>query len=305
MLRIVAAGLCSLAFVGHLANAGPLHDAARDGNLQEVKKLIAAGEDVNKRNRLLGLPLHQAAANGNIEITKELIDAGADVNVMHRTFGSPLHTAALKGNTEIALSLLAHGANVDVRQQDGSTPLHLAAAAGDAELIEALVSAGADVNARMTRAAEFAGDYLATHAAAANGHLEIVALLRSLGAQELKVEPITGFLRNADIEAGREAFFASGSENGCQLCHSLVAGDGNPIRGPNLAGIIYRPKVSDSGYDYSDALLRLGGFWSLAELNGFIAAPLDYAPGSRMDILGIRDPQKRANIISFLISEFQ
>lgn len=78
-------------FVSHAA-AGPLHNATRDGNVDQVKLLIASGEDVNKRDRTLGWPLHQAALNDSVEIAELLIAAGADVNVEHRT--GPMRTFA-------------------------------------------------------------------------------------------------------------------------------------------------------------------------------------------------------------------
>ncbi len=40
-----------LAVFNTQAVAGPLHDAARDGDVERVKTLIAEGEDVNKRNQ--------------------------------------------------------------------------------------------------------------------------------------------------------------------------------------------------------------------------------------------------------------
>ena len=50
-----------------------------------------------------------------------------------------------------------------------------------------------------------------------------------------------------------------------------------------------------------EALVRLGGVWTVAELNAFIAGPLDYAPGSGMEFWGVSDPTERANIIAYLM----
>ncbi len=41
------------ALASHAA-AGPLHDAVKDGDIEQVKLLIAQGEDANKRDRNLG-----------------------------------------------------------------------------------------------------------------------------------------------------------------------------------------------------------------------------------------------------------
>lgn len=59
----------------------PLHTAARDGNLDEVRRLLAAGADPNFREAGDNTtPLHWAAASRQTEIVRALLDAGADVH---------------------------------------------------------------------------------------------------------------------------------------------------------------------------------------------------------------------------------
>ena len=60
-----------------------LLDAAWDGNIEAVKKHLAAGTDVNAKNEWgdgESTPLHYAAFNGHKEIAELLIAKGADVN---------------------------------------------------------------------------------------------------------------------------------------------------------------------------------------------------------------------------------
>jgi hypothetical protein len=57
-----------------------LHRAARDGDVQAARDLIARGADINKRADNRWTPLHTAARYENTEIIKILIDAGADAN---------------------------------------------------------------------------------------------------------------------------------------------------------------------------------------------------------------------------------
>ncbi len=96
------------------ANAGPLHDAVRDGDIAVLRDLIAAGEDLEAQDKLVGTALHWAALTGNAKAALELIVAGADVNGapdVDPVFPStPLELAIRSGLDEIADMLRAAGA---------------------------------------------------------------------------------------------------------------------------------------------------------------------------------------------------
>ncbi len=96
------------------ANAGPLHDAVKDGDIAGLRDLIAVGEDLEAQDRFVGTALHWAALTGNAKAALELIVAGADVNrapdvdpVFPTT---PLENAIARGWDEIADMLRAAGA---------------------------------------------------------------------------------------------------------------------------------------------------------------------------------------------------
>ena len=85
-----------------------VHVAADLGNLEAVKKHLAAGANVNeKRDRVT--PLHEAAIDGHKEIAELLIAAGADVNAKDRRGGTPLDDAIMRKHTETADLLRKHG----------------------------------------------------------------------------------------------------------------------------------------------------------------------------------------------------
>jgi len=74
-----------------------IRKAVRDGNIEEVKKAIAAGKDVNAEDDKGITALHSAAMMGHIEIADLLIAKGADVNAKDEITGwTPLHYAASK-----------------------------------------------------------------------------------------------------------------------------------------------------------------------------------------------------------------
>ena len=74
--------------------------------------------------------------------------AGTDVNAKDRIELTPLHFAAIGGNKEVNKLLLAKGADVNAKAVRGWTPLFEAVVNGHKEIVELLITNGADVNAK-------------------------------------------------------------------------------------------------------------------------------------------------------------
>ena len=91
------------------AVAGPLHDAAKEGDLVTIKSLIAEGFDVNTVDNNEMTPLHLAAQIGYKEIAEILILKGANVNAKTKSGTTPLHSAAREGHKEVEDLLIKHG----------------------------------------------------------------------------------------------------------------------------------------------------------------------------------------------------
>ncbi|MAM21981.1 MAG: hypothetical protein CL390_08725 [Acidiferrobacteraceae bacterium] len=70
--------------------------------------------------------LRKACKKGDIEAVKQHLAAGADVDTKDKDRGTPLHDAAWKGQKEIAELLIAAGADVNAKVKRGFTPLDLA-----------------------------------------------------------------------------------------------------------------------------------------------------------------------------------
>ena len=97
-----------------------------------------------------GESIHEAAEDGNIEAVKQHIAAGTDVNAKDKYGESPLLFAATFGHKEIAELLIANGADVNTKiDKIGMTPLHIATGQGYKEIVELLIAKGADVNAKV------------------------------------------------------------------------------------------------------------------------------------------------------------
>ena len=83
-----------------------IHEAAMYGNIEAVKKHLAAGTDVNA-NDGGWTPLRAAASNGHKEVIELLIANGADVNAKDNAGTTTLDWAKYK--PEIANLLRKHG----------------------------------------------------------------------------------------------------------------------------------------------------------------------------------------------------
>ena len=93
-----------------------MYDAAEVGNIDAVKQHLAAGTDVNARDKDGWTPLHPASYEGHQEIVELLIGKGADVNARvelgPQQGMTPLDSANNSGRTEIADLLRKHGGKI-------------------------------------------------------------------------------------------------------------------------------------------------------------------------------------------------
>jgi len=151
-----------------------LRQAAKDGDLERLKKLIAEGADVNATDEKGWTPLHLASYRGHADVVKLLIDHDASVNVQNEEGRTPLHYAGRRDHRGIAELLLAKGANVNAKDINGDTPLHITVEAGYKRVAELLIDEGADINAKSK------SGWTPLHRAV--GNHDLVKLLISKGA---------------------------------------------------------------------------------------------------------------------------
>jgi cytochrome c len=84
----------------------------------------------------------------------------------------------------------------------------------------------------------------------------------------------------------------------CKACHKLE--DGANGTGPHLFGVVDRAVGSVAGYGYSGALGAVADVWDADHLNGFLANPKSYAPGTKMGFAGLKNVDDRANLVAYL-----
>lgn len=144
----------------------PLLFAARVGDVESAKLLIAAGADVNEAQPDGVSALVAAAHSGHTALGALLLDKGADPNAAEAGY-TPLHAAIDRSDLELVKQLLSHGANPDIRlakgtpaRRDsndfqlatrliGSTAYLLAAKFVEVDIMRALAAGGADVQLTM------------------------------------------------------------------------------------------------------------------------------------------------------------
>lgn len=85
----------------------------------------------------------------------------------------------------------------------------------------------------------------------------------------------------------------------CLACHAYEP-DEAPLEGPTLWGVVGRQIASVDGFEYSDALRRHPGTWDRQTLDRFLSNPQAFAPGTRMDMGGVRNETERAEVLDFL-----
>lgn len=153
-----------------------LHTAASQGLLDEMKKLLDKGADVNARSKYEGYtPLHAAAEANAYHAVELLLARKAEVNVKDDFGRTPLHSVAKGGSVDIARLLVEKGAEVNATDVTGNTPMHVASGAGQTPIVLLLLSKGGNVNARSQLGA--------TPLDCAERNPQMQGLLRSNGAK--------------------------------------------------------------------------------------------------------------------------
>jgi hypothetical protein len=127
----------------------------------------------------LQLRLWEAARDGNLSDIRETLKLGADANLIVDDSFPPLQTAATTGKTDAARLLLDNGAQVNRVADFENTALNAAASYGHTDVVRLLLDRGADVCYKSTVGT--AGDI-----ALLRGHKELAEFLKAAEAAKCK-----------------------------------------------------------------------------------------------------------------------
>jgi ankyrin repeat protein len=264
--------------------------AAREGDLESARRLLAAGADVNQTTEYGWTPLLTAVNNRNYEVARLLIEHGADVNRANKGGWTPLYLATDNRNIEggdypvpkadmdhLALIrlLLEKGANPNARikdntltrtiftmqwfYEDGATAFLRAAQSSDTALMSLLLEHGADPkiatnhgDTALTAAAGIGWVDGVTYEHSAKANVDAVRMLLDLG-----LDP------NAANAEGRTPLMGAALKGRTEVIQLLVdrgarldardrGSRDTHIPGATVAGLTWQ------ALDYAEGLVRVG-----------------------------------------------
>lgn len=208
--------------------AQSLNAAIREGELKQVKALLASGANINAQDADGTTPLMHAVVNAGADCVKLLLDKGADPNISNNAGATALmwavgdvqkvqlllakgaHVNAVSKEEKSALrlaanlpnslavvkALLAKGANVNQADKRGFTPLVTAGFAGNLEMVQLLLAKGADPKAKT----KFGATYLIAITNSTNIAAVKWAVAQGLDVKDKKEDLLTGPAMNGALD---------------------------------------------------------------------------------------------------------
>ena len=149
-----------------------IHQAASDGDIEQVRLLISRRADIDVHNEAGDTPLHIAVKKDHMQLVRFLIDQGAAIDAKNNDQKTPLdivllrpprmeivellvekgasistiHAAAFVGYLEKIRSFMEGGTDIGTKDEDGQTPLFTAVYGGHVDAVRFLLDNGANVN---------------------------------------------------------------------------------------------------------------------------------------------------------------
>lgn len=225
-----------------------LHKACESGYFELVEALLNNERDINAKTSNNLTPLHIASLFGHHKIVKLLLQRNAEIDCKSTSESTPLFYACFGGHKKCVELLLQAKADTNLGPD---TPLTIASGCGHKEIVELLLENGVTVVDRNSRALfeaafngfeeivevllkfdvgvsvddRFEDGHTALHAAAQNGHIEVV---RKLMEYKANIEAVTN--------EGHTALFAAAHKGYANIVRVFLDYKSNPN------------KVSSNGY---------------------------------------------------------
>ncbi len=205
-----------------------LLNAAKEGNYDEMKKLVEQGAYINAVDEKKNTALYFAAAAGNFDAVKYLVEKGAKLNIRHSSGQLALDRAAQEGYIDVVKYLADHGSLILV---EPVSPLWLAAQKGHLSVVKYLVD-----EKKLDMNQSPAGLGTALHFAAGGGFLDVVRFLVEKGADtsartkfghETPVEMARSCLKLIDESKNSTAAEKAADKKRIESVIKLLSGEGD------------------------------------------------------------------------------
>ena len=255
----VILAICSLGVYA----APPIVDAARHGDHDTIRSLIAKKADLNSAEGDGSTALLWASYRDDLESADLLIHAGANVNAANDLGGTPLWAACQNGSSAMVKKLLDAHANANAALLLGETPLMVASRGGYPDVVQLLIAKDANVNAHAARG------QTALMWAVAEKHPDVVAVLLAHGVninaksdvyKEVMAVPPHGRLEyNRAVPHGGETALMFAARIGDLASMKLLVAAGANINDQDAWGVSATTLAAHSGFaDMVDFLLEKG-----------------------------------------------
>ena len=133
--------------LGLKAHTKNIFYAAERNGVDELKKFIDAGIDVNEKNALSLTPLLIAVKENNLETVEYLISQGADLKLKNNKGDDALIIATEENYIDVFEYLLTQGADIATTTNKANRqPIHIAARYGYVGILDVILNKGVDVN---------------------------------------------------------------------------------------------------------------------------------------------------------------
>ena len=106
-----------------LVGCGESQQSAPPAETKPVEPITEAAKPEPPTAKAPNINIHKAAQVGNIEAVKQHLAAGTDVNAKDKYGRTTLHAAAVGGSTEVVELLIAKGADVNAKYEECATSL--------------------------------------------------------------------------------------------------------------------------------------------------------------------------------------
>ena len=245
------------ALLGQATSDPALVVAARDGDFEAVRTLLAKRVDVNEPARDGSTALLWAVYHSDVRMARALIGAGANFAKPNRYGITPLLQASRNGDSPMIAELMKVGA--DVRRSvhpEGETPLMAASRTGKLDAVELLLEAGSDANA-----ADTYQNQTALMRAAEEGHVDVVNALLAAGADPNVKSHVSSLTerKHADHSTGGFTAMMFAARNGHEKVVRALAKGGADLKSTNGDGLTATSiAIVNDRFDLAKTLLDLG-----------------------------------------------